>query len=438
MSTTLRPIDLDRNAVKARLLDARRQTDHMFHEVLASDAIYERPVPERNRLIFYFGHVEAFDMNIIVKSGFGRPSFHPDFDQLFAFGIDPIDGGLPNEPASDWPALADVRAYRDRARSEVDALIDHGEIPDPQRAHDVFHTGIEHRYEHAETLSYLFHQLPTHMKLAPTQPSMPETAFRPGQVAIPAGTATLGRARGHGFGWDNEFDEHQVQVKGFSIDRYSVTNRQFMEFLKDGGYANRKLWSDADWAWREAQGIRHPAFWVRRESGWYQRGMFAEVALPESWPVYVSHAEATAYGRWAGKRLPTEAEFHRAAYGTQGSDEREYPWGEAPPEARHGNFDFHRWDPAPVGSYPDGQSAFGVADLVGNGYEWTSSEFRPFDGFEVYDFYPGYSQNFFDGKHFVMKGGSPRTAACMLRRSFRNWFQGHYPYMYGKFRLVSA
>jgi ergothioneine biosynthesis protein EgtB len=410
----------------------------MFEEVLAPSAIFERPIPERNRLIFYLGHVEAFDVNIILRAGFGRPSFHPDFDRLFAFGIDPIDGGLPNEPASDWPALADVLAYRDRARREVDAVLERGDDADPERAHGVFHTGIEHRLEHAETLAYLFHQLPTHLKYAQRQASMPETAFRGEQPSIPAGRATLGRRRGHGFGWDNEFDEHTVDVPAFRIDRYPVTNAQFMEFLKDGGYTNPKYWSDGDWSWRQGQKVLHPVFWVRRESGWYLRGMFAEFLLPGSWPVYVSQAEASAYARWAKRRLPTEAEFHRAAYGTPDGTEREYPWGEAAPGAPHGNFDFHRWDPAPVGSYPDGDSAFGVAELVGNGYEWTSTEFAPFDGFAPYDFYPGYSANFFDGRHWVMKGGSPRTAAPLLRRSFRNWFQGHYPYMYAKFRLVTA
>jgi len=437
MSTMLPPIAFDRETLRAGLAEARRYTDELFHEVLMPRAIHERPIPERHRLIFYLGHVEAFDVNIIVKGGFGRPSFHPEFDRLFAFGIDPVDGGLPNEPASDWPALADVLAYRDRARREVDALLESGEA-DPQRAHDVFHTGIEHRLEHAETLAYLFQQLPTHLKRPQPQASMPETAFRPDAVKIPAGRATLGRRRGHGFGWDNEFDEHSVDVKAFEIDRYPVTNGQFMEFLKDGGYTNPRLWSDEDWAWKQEAGLLHPVFWVRREGGWYQRGMFAEAPFPKSWPVYVSHAEASAYARWAGKRLPTEAEFHRAAYGTPQGDEREYPWGEAAPDARYGNFDFHRWDPAPVGSYPDGHSAFGVSDLVGNGYEWTSSEFAPFEGFAPYDFYPGYSANFFDGKHFVMKGGSARTAAPLLRRSFRNWFQNHYSYMFAKFRLVGV
>jgi formylglycine-generating enzyme required for sulfatase activity len=164
--------------------------------------------------------------------------------------------------------------------------------------------------------------------------------------------------------------------------------------------------------------------------------MFADIPLPSDWPVYVSYAEASAYARWAGKKLPTEAQWQRMAYGTTERDERSFPWGDADPSPEYGNFDFVRWDPASVNAYPKGKSAFGVADLLGNGWEWTSTPFAPLPGFEAFPFYPGYSANFFDGKHYVMKGGSSRTAACMLRRSFRNWFQPHYPYVYAKFRCV--
>jgi formylglycine-generating enzyme required for sulfatase activity len=164
--------------------------------------------------------------------------------------------------------------------------------------------------------------------------------------------------------------------------------------------------------------------------------MFDEVPLPQDWPVYVSHAEASAYARWAGLQLPSEAEFQRAAYATPQGTERAYPGGDQLPEPRRGNFDFQRWDPVPTGAYSSGLSAYGVADLLGNGWEWTRTVFAPFEGFRPSECYPGYSANFFDGKHFVMKGGSARTARCMLRRSFRNWFQPHYPYVYAGFRCV--
>jgi len=207
--------------------------------------------------------------------------------------------------------------------------------------------------------------------------------------------------------------------------------------MQAGAYEDRKFCTDSDWAWKTKQGIEHPLFWLNRGGRWFYRGRFEESPLPLDWPVYVSHAEASAYARWAGKELPTEAQFHRAAFGTANGPERDYPWGNQPPQPHLGNFDFQRWDPAAAGSYPSGRSAFGVADMLGNGWEWTSTVFAPLPGFQAFSFYPGYSADFFDGKHFVMKGGSARTAARLLRRSFRNWFQPHYPYMYAKFRCVT-
>src|SRR4029077_6105781 len=185
-------------------------------------------------------------------------------------------------------------------------------------------------------------------------------------------------------------------------------------------------------------------FWLPRSSSqasdpdtqWEFRAMFGTVPLPQSWPVYVSWAEAQAFARWAGKKLPTEPQWHRAAYGTHEVTERAYPWGEEPPDPSRGNFNFQRWDAAPVDAHPGGASAFGVFDLLGNGWEWTGTPFGPLPGFQPFPFYPGYSRDFFVGGHFVMKGGSARTDACMLRRTFRNWFQPHYPYVYATFRCV--
>ena len=172
------------------------------------------------------------------------------------------------------------------------------------------------------------------------------------------------------------------------------------------------------------------------DTEWEYRAMFGNVPLPMPWPVYVSHAEASAFARWAGRKLPSEAQWHRAAYGSPDGVERKFPWGDSAPDASRGNFHHRRWDPNPVDAHPGGASAFGVYDLLGNGWEWTSTPFAPLPGFEAFSFYQGYSANFFDGQHFVMKGGSSRTDECMLRRSFRNWFQPHYPYLYATFRCV--
>ena len=429
----------DHDTLARRLDHARLVSDRLF-QLVDPDALYERPIPERHRLIFYLGHLEAFDWNLVARQACAVESFQPEFDRLFAFGIDPVDGGLPSEPASAWPARDQVERYNRRVREIVDACLA-GAHPPVQGVDlaTVFHMAIEHRLMHVETLAYLLHQLPYEMKRAPEPAPLPAIrTVEARTIAIPAGRATLGRRREDGFGWDNEFDEHRVEVPAFGIDVHKVTNRQFLEFFAAGGYDERRLWTDREWSWKEQHRIAHPAFWTSTPDGWRYQGMFESVPLPLDAPVYVSHAEASAFARWTGHALPSEAQFHRAAYGTPEGDERMYPWGDAAPEARHGNFDFHAWDPTPVGSHPDGDSAFGVAELVGNGWEWTRTVFAPFEGFAAHPFYAGYSANFFDGDHFVLKGGSPRTAACFLRRSFRNWFQPRYGYVYATFRRVSA
>jgi len=304
----------------------------------------------------------------------------------------------------------------------------------------LLNVAIEHRLMHAETLAYMLHQLPLDRKVRKQRkPELIVPPVAPTMIEIPAGRATLGLARGDegAFGWDNEYEAQTVDVPAFTIDKYKVTNGQYLDFVAAGGYENPACWTEEDWNWRTSHDILHPVFWSRNRDRWYYRTMFDEIPLPLDWPVYVSQAEASAYARWAGKSLPTEAQWHRAAYGTENGAENPFPWGSAAPNPSKGNFDFHSWDPTPVNAFGKGESAFGVADLLGNGWEWTSTRFEPFPGFQRFSFYPGYSADFFDGKHYVMKGASARTAACMLRRSFRNWFQPHYQYVYAGFRCVS-
>ena len=428
-----------------RLAEARANTDQLF-AIVKADALYERPIPERHRIIFYIGHLEAFDWNLLRERVLAREVFHPDFDRLFAFGIDPVSGSLPSDQPKDWPAITEVKDYVARIRRLLDDGLDeylNGEGRASQTEFPVdllLQVAIEHRLMHAETLAYMLHQLPLDHKVSPEMKTEPVVApVTPAMIPIPAGRATMGLRRDEpkNFGWDNEFEEHVVNVPAFSIDQYKVTNGQYLDFVAADGYDNADFWPKEGWAWRSEHRVTHPGFWVRHDNAWYLRCMFREVPLPVDWPVYVSHAEARAYARWAGKALPTEAQWQRAAYGTPRGEQRAHPWGDEAPSPKYGNFDFERWDPVPVGTFPEAKSAFGVADLVGNGWEWTSTPFGPFPGFEPFPFYHGYSADFFDNKHFVIKGGSPRTAACILRRSFRNWFQPHYPYVYAGFRCVS-
>ncbi len=426
-----------------RLAEARANTDRLF-ECVRVDSLYERPIPERHRIAFYIGHLEAFDLNLFRSQVPALRPFAPEFDKLFAFGIDPVNGGLPADRPEDWPRLSQIDDYRKAVRHLLDSAIQDGEFEhfaaSAEHSPEVLlNVAIEHRLMHAETLTYMFHQMPFDRKCPQPQVSPGEGSFRPEMLEISRGWATLGleRRQAQQFGWDNEFDAFATEVPSFQIDKYMVTNGEFLDFLRSGGYENREFWSEENWRWKQDRNIQHPAFWILTSGGVRYRGMFEELPLPLDWPVYVSWAEASAYAKWVKKSLPTEAQWHRAAYGTPQGGERMYPWGNERPSASFGNFNFSRWDPAPVSSFPLNKSSFGVQGQLGNGWEWTESLFEPFAGFKPLSFYPGYSADFFDGKHYVMKGGSARTANSMLRRSFRNWFQPRYQYAYAGFRCVS-
>jgi gamma-glutamyl hercynylcysteine S-oxide synthase len=413
----------------SQLDSARAQTDALF-SILRPEALYDRPVADRHRLIFYLGHVEAFDWNLLSKRALDKPSFDPSLDKLFAFGIDPEPGRAPADQPSDWPSERQVRAYCSRVRSELDqALAASGEDHHDQ----LLNVAVEHRMMHAETLAYLFHNLPYQSKRAEPAASrvvsnitndnlvenrsvenrsvenrsVENRSVENRMMDVPAGVATLGRASGDGFGWDNEFERHSVDVPAFRISRFKISNGEYLGYLRAIG--------------SEAQ---PPHFWINRDGRWFLRAMFGEIPLPLDWPVYATHQEASAYVQWRAAMeyrnlaLPTEAQYHRAAEG-----------------ASPVNANFEGWDPVPVNAGP-GESRYGVAQTLGNGWEWTSTVFAPFPGFAPFPFYAGYSADFFDGKHFVMKGGSPRTAAALLRPSFRNWFRADYPYVYAGFRMV--
>lgn len=401
--------------LQQQMNQARQSSDQLF-DILQPEALYQRPIAERHRLIFYLGHLEAFDRNLLIQ---GAPSRFPEFDRLFAFGIDPVDGNLPSDQPQDWPSREQVQEYVTRTRAEVDACLG-------QSGEQRLQVAVEHRLMHCETLAYLFHRLPYSYKLSLPQEKEDGPPAQPRWRKIPAGSVQLGQNRGDGFGWCNEFEAQHLDVPEFEMESLPVSNAGFLEFVQAGGYDRREFWSEVDWQWKESAGVRHPGFWIANGEGWDYQGMFAQIPLPMSWPVYVSQAEACAYVRWRGLKLPDEAQFQRAAYSA------------GPLDLSHANLDFRRWEPRPVGSDPASDSPYGVSELVGNGWEWTSTAFGPLPGFEAFDFYKGYSADFFDGQHFVIKGASARTALRLTRPSFRNWFQPHYPNVYAKFRCVRS
>ena len=434
---------IDRDALVGRYRRNRDRSRALF-DILADDAYYSRPIALRHPIVFYEGHLPAFSFNTLVKTALGGDSIEPRLEALFARGIDPSDASA-DEKRVEWPSRDAVRRFAEEADRRVLHALTSEEINRPghpllDRA-EAPYAILEHEAMHQETLLYMWHRLPFDQKRRPAGylPSIESPVPRQERIDVPGGRATLGRDRDAVlFGWDNEFPPCAADVPAFTIDRHDVTNAAFLEFVEAGGYRDDRWWRPDDWAWVQRSGLSHPTFWESHGGAWYWRGMFDLIVLPLAWPVYVSQAEAAAYAKWLGARLPGEAEFNRAAYGTPGGEERDHPWGGAAPDPGvHGAFDFATWDPRPVGSHPAGRSAWGIDDLVGNGWEWTSTTFAPFPGFRALESYPQYSVDFFDGEHIVMKGASPATARELLRPGFRNWFRPHYPYVYATFRCAS-
>jgi iron(II)-dependent oxidoreductase len=413
-------LPLDRPALIDRYRAGRARSAGLFASVEPS-AYYEAPIPLRHPFVFYEGHLPAFAYLVLHERALRGAALDPHLERIFERGIDPgTIAAAAGHRRSDWPDRAEVRRFGAACDTAIVSDIAHARLDDPANpllagAEALFNI-LEHEEMHHETLTYIIHRLPPAAKHAP-QAEARDAAPRPRDpVAIAAGRATLGLERGSTFGWDNEFDQHTVDVAAFGIDAYDVTNGDYLAFVRAGGTP--------------------PPFWFERDGAWMLRGVYHEIPLPLSWPVYVSHDGADAFCRWSDARLPTEAEYHRAAFGTPSGAERPFPWGSDAPEPRHGNFDFRRFDPEPIGSSPAGASAWGIEDLIGNGWEWTATPFGPFDGFAPMASYEQYSADFFDGRHYVMKGASPVTSSNLIRRSFRNWFFADYPYMYATFRRV--
>ncbi len=402
------PVLESTSTLLAELQAARAESDRFF-SILTPDALYERPIAERHRVLFYIGHLDGFDSIQICREGLGLSSPDPELDVLFQAGIDPDSSHLPADTPADWPTLDQIKAYVDRCRAHVDRHFE--EAPE-----EVLYMVLEHRLMHLETLAYMFHNFDYRFKRVAEAKRLERTgrAAPPNSwIDVPAGEAVLGKPHDdESFGWDNEFGETARHIPAFRIQQNSVSNGDYLRFVESGAAL--------------------PHFWVKRGDSIFYRGMFEEIPLPLDWPVYVTLDEAKAYAHFFGYELPTEEQFHRAAY----PNFEPFPWGRESPSDVPGNFDFRRWDPEPVDASPQSRSPLGVHQLIGNGWQWTRTPFAPFPGFKPRPSYPGYSANFFDGQHYVIKGGSARTSARLLRRSFRNWFRHDYPYVYAAFRCV--
>ena len=422
---------------RAQILDYFHATfdryEQLFEVLSCDEAYYKKPIALRHPLIFYFGHTATFFINKLVLAGLLDARINPEFESMFAIGVDEMSWDDLSEARYDWPGVAEVRAYRQQVRVAVDRLIRAKNLTLPIGWEDpwwIILMGIEHERIHLETSSVLIrqHQLAyvkPHAAWAPCRVSgaAPANVL----VDIPSTVVRLGRARsepGH-YGWDNEFGRHAASVAAFESSRYLVSNQEFLAFVEAGGYRDDSLWLEEGLGWKQFAKAEHPAFWVKDGDQWRLRLMLEEVAMPWDWPVETNFHEAKAFCQWKSRisgqavRLPSEDEWQALC---------EYAGGNAQPAA---NLQLdHYASPCPVNQFAHGP----FFDVIGNVWQWCETPIYPFEGFDVHPIYDDFTTPTFDERHNLIKGGSwiscGNEASPASRYAFRRHFFQHAGFRY--------
>ncbi|HEX8290138.1 MAG TPA: SUMF1/EgtB/PvdO family nonheme iron enzyme [Pyrinomonadaceae bacterium] len=422
--------------IALELEEARAETLRIFD--LAEESVLHRsPGFGYRPIIWHLAHTGVFESYWLLQKLCGQAPPDARYERVF----DPIR--TPREESKDLPSRREMEDYLRRVRGGVLEALGRFDFDDADPLKDggyIFQLVLEHERQHQETLLYLFQLLDPSEKTrpGPAPPAPPEgtTAAAGEMVSIPAGAFLMGAPRGP-FAYDNERPAHEVTVSAFRIARAPVTNGEYARFVEERGYERREFWTGEGWAAREREGWRCPLYWRREGGAWVERRMFEEGELKVEHPVTgVSWYEAEAYARFAGRRLPTEAEWERAAsWDEPGGPKRRYAWGDEEPDSERANFGGRLWGTTPAGSHPRGATPAGCLDMNGNAWEWTSTPFQGFPGFEPFP-YPEYSAEWFDGDHRVLKGGSWATRPSVLRTSFRNFFRRPFRIAFAGLRLA--
>ncbi|WP_223246890.1 5-histidylcysteine sulfoxide synthase [Sulfuriferula thiophila] len=431
-------VEVTRSAIRDYFHATFTRYEQLF-ETLACDAAYfEKSISLRHPLIFYFGHTATFFINKLLLAGLVTERINPQFESMFAVGVDEMSWDDLNDKHYPWPTVAEVQAYRDQVRAVVDAVIANAPLTLPidwQHPWWTIVMGIEHERIHLETSSVLIRQQRlewVHPHPAWAACKLSGEPPRNELVSIAAGTVRLGKDRADGvYGWDNEYGEHVADVDEFQTSRYLVTNREFLEFVEANGYRTDVWWDEEGLGWRQFSRAQQPTFWQRDGDGWQLRLMTELVTMPWDWPVEVNYHEAKAFCNWKAAqsgqavRLPTEDEWYRL-YDTSGVVE--VP-ADAPASA---NLHLDHWASAcPVTQFAQGE----LYDVVGNVWQWTETPIYPFPGFEVHPIYDDFTTPTFDGRHNLIKGGSFIACGNESRRDARYAFRRHF-FQHAGFRYV--
>jgi iron(II)-dependent oxidoreductase len=411
---------LRREDVSALLAEARDRTLALI-ETVSEDDLRAQHDPLMGPILWDLGHIGHFeelwlDRNLDGKVEFVEmPGMYNPFEHPRR-----VRGQLPLPTLS--ATLESMAEIRDRVLARLERA-DFSSGDPLLRDGYVYQMVLQHEYQHNETMLQTL-QLKTGVPYTPAARfTLPRRAPNdlPPMVRIDVGTATLGtddRTRAY----DNERPRHAIAVAPYSIDRTPVTNAQYLAFMHDGGYARRELWSEGGRAWLDETRAEAPKYWWRDGADWLRRSMdhVASPALDQP-VIHVCYHEAEAFARWAGKRLPTEAEWEIAAsWEPESGEAREYPWGDRAPQPSDANIDQLGFDVAPIDAYAANVSPSGCYGMIGDVWEWTSTDFQGHPGFTAFP-YPEYSEVFFGTEYKVLRGGSWATRPGALRNTFRNW-----------------
>jgi iron(II)-dependent oxidoreductase len=408
-----------------RLVDLRARTRRLIAP-LTREQLRTQHSPLQGPIVWDLGHIANFEDQWAVRAllpgraGISTPAAQ---DLLYDPLVNPrrVRGGLAlPEPAAVFAYMDDVRASTERGLHAARFDTDHPLLADGF----VYNLVAQHEAQHAETILQTI-QLIVDLEYEPAWRRRVSRSRAPqhgDSVVVPAGPFVMG-TDDRALAYDNERPAHVVSLPAYRIDVWPVTNGAYLEFVEDGGYRRPELWCRAGWAFVLEKGIAHPGQWVRHpDGGWSEESLGSPSPLRlESPVVHVSWHEAAAYARWAGKRLPTEAEWEKAAaWDPSAGRSRRYPWGDDEPERDCANLDLQHLAPAAAGAYPSGASAYGCQQMIGDVWEWTASEFRPYPGFVAFP-YREYSAVHFDRGYRVLRGGSWATHPVAIRNTFRNW-----------------
>ncbi|MGA5406408.1 ergothioneine biosynthesis protein EgtB [Streptomyces lavendulocolor] len=377
--------------------------------------------PLMSPLVWDLAHISNQEEQWLWRAVAGREALRPEIDSIY----DAFEHPRAARPALPLLAPAEARAYASDVRGRVLDVLERTPLEGgPALVDAAFAFGMvaQHEQQHDETM-LITHQLrrgPAALD-APAPPPGPGTAGLPAEVLVPGGPFTMGTSA-EPWALDNERPAHTRVVPAFFIDTVPVTNAAYMAFIADGGYGDERWWAPEGWAQIRAHGIGAPLFWRREGDQWLRRRFGVVEPVPEDEPVlHVSWYEADAYARWAGRRLPTEEEWEKAArHDPVSGRSLRHPWGDDDPTPEHANLGQRHLRPAPAGSYPAGRSPLGVRQLIGDVWEWTSSDFLPYPGFVAFP-YREYSEVFFGPGHKVLRGGSFAVDPVACRGTFRNW-----------------